>query len=239
VQGAAGANGSLGSGANGSASGQKHLVRVGNGNIVRRQWLLCRQVAQELRISKQQLLELEALGGGGAGGTGNASGPNAGRGGGISGTANTGGGGAASNGDPAGGWWFRYSDSEVFSIMAHFAELDENNKVFRVIVVNNSGILDSDGNGSEEGGKQFCSDLLGGTRVQTACNRSCRKNFAGTGINYDQERNAFISDKPGSSMDGAGEGGGIWEAPQERPMDGHRSISWDEELLSWNEYHML
>jgi len=38
--------------------------------------------------------------------------------------------------------------SEVYSVMAHFAELDENNVVQRVIVVNNSDILDSEGNES-------------------------------------------------------------------------------------------
>jgi len=118
--------------------------------------------------------------------------------------------------------------------MAHFAELDENNKVLRVIVVNNSDILDSDGNESEKIGKQFCSDLLGGTWVQTSYNRSFRKNFAGTGINYDQERNAFISDKPFPSWI-LNEDRCIWEAPQERPMDGNKYM-WNEELLCWNEY---
>jgi hypothetical protein len=118
--------------------------------------------------------------------------------------------------------------------MAHFAELDENNKVLRVIVVNNSDILDSDGNESEQIGKQFCVDLLGGTWIQTSYNRSFRKNFAGVGINYDQQRDAFISDKPFPSWV-LNESTCLWQAPQEKPMDGKKYM-WDEELLCWNEY---
>jgi hypothetical protein len=118
--------------------------------------------------------------------------------------------------------------------MAHFAEIDENNKVVRVIVVNNSDILDSNGNESEQIGKQFCIDLLGGAWIQTSYNRSFRKNFAGVGMNYDQSRDAFILDKPFPSWI-LNEDKCIWEAPQEKTMDGKRYL-WDEELLSWKEY---
>jgi hypothetical protein len=59
--------------------------------------------------------------------------------------------------------------------MAHFAEIDESNKVLRVIVVNNSDIIDSEGNECEDLGKQFCSNLLGGNWIQTSYNGTFRK----------------------------------------------------------------
>lgn len=44
--------------------------------------------------------------------------------------------------------------------MAHFAELDENNKVIQVIVVHNNELLDDNGNESEQKGIDFCVALL-------------------------------------------------------------------------------
>ena len=49
--------------------------------------------------------------------------------------------------------------------MAHFAELDENNIVLRVIVVGNEDTADEDGNEVEAIGITFAEDLLGGTWV--------------------------------------------------------------------------
>ena len=40
--------------------------------------------------------------------------------------------------------------------MAHFALLDENNKILTVIVVGNEYLLDKDGNESEAHGKSWC-----------------------------------------------------------------------------------
>jgi len=60
--------------------------------------------------------------------------------------------------------------------MAHFAELDENNIVLQVTVVNNSDILDENGNESEEIGIQFNKNLLGQDTkwVQTSYNSNFR-----------------------------------------------------------------
>lgn len=82
--------------------------------------------------------------------------------------------------------------------MAHFAELDQNNIVLRVIVVRNQDILDANGQESESVGIAFCQQLFGtDTRwVQTSYNGNIRKNYAGIGDSYDQTRNAFISPKP-------------------------------------------
>lgn len=70
--------------------------------------------------------------------------------------------------------------------MAHFAELDENDVVLRVIVVPDN---------QEHRGQEFCSeDLgLGGTWVQTSYNARIRKNYAGVGSKFDRARDAFIS----------------------------------------------
>ena len=82
--------------------------------------------------------------------------------------------------------------------MAHFAQI-ENNLVTQVIVVDNSDILDEQGNESEAVGIQFCTDLLGGTWIQTFVEGSIRKNYAGVGSTYDDSRDAFISPQPDPS----------------------------------------
>jgi hypothetical protein len=80
--------------------------------------------------------------------------------------------------------------------MAHFVELDNDNNVLKVIVVDNNDILDENGNESEEIGINFCTRLLGGIWKQTSYNGNFRKNYAGIGYKYDEERDAFIPPKP-------------------------------------------
>ena len=77
--------------------------------------------------------------------------------------------------------------------MAHFAEVDNNNIVLRVLVVDNS---------LEHKGADFLSnDLgLGGTWIQTSYNGNFRKNFAGIGYTYDSVRDAFIAPKPDDAI---------------------------------------
>ena len=75
--------------------------------------------------------------------------------------------------------------------MAHFAELDENNIVTRVIVVDNKDILDPDGNESEAIGKEFCLQFGSGPWVQTSYNGNFRKSFAGIGGMYDPVEDKF------------------------------------------------
>lgn len=71
--------------------------------------------------------------------------------------------------------------------MAHFAEIDENNIVLRVIRVDDE---------HETNGEAFCHNLLGGNWIQTSFNGSIRKNYAGIGYTYDSIRDAFIPPKP-------------------------------------------
>ncbi|MBT3949556.1 MAG: hypothetical protein HOF36_00630 [Candidatus Marinimicrobia bacterium] len=114
--------------------------------------------------------------------------------------------------------------------MAHFAQI-ENDLVTQVIVVDNSDILDDLGVESEDVGTQFCTDLLGGTWVQTSYNGNMRKNYAGMGDTYDPARDAFISPKPYPSwvLD---EETCRWEAPIPYPED-DKAYRWDEETINW------
>lgn len=72
--------------------------------------------------------------------------------------------------------------------MAHWAELDENNYVIRVLVGDND-----DPAGDE--GYSWLIENLGGTWIKTSYNGNIRKNFAGEGFFYDSELDGFISPK--------------------------------------------
>jgi hypothetical protein len=114
--------------------------------------------------------------------------------------------------------------------MAHFAELNENNIIKRVIVVNNTELLDN-GVESEAKGIAFCQSLLGGTWIQTSYNGNIRKNFAGIGYVYDSTRDAFIPPKPYSSWT-LNEETCQWNAPTPMPTDGTVYV-WNEFELQW------
>jgi hypothetical protein len=117
--------------------------------------------------------------------------------------------------------------------MAHFAELDENNKVINVIVVHNNELLDENGNESEQKGIDFCVAHYGGTWVQTSYNKNFRKNFAGFNAIYDPVRDAFIHSQPYASWI-LNDDTCSWEAPVSYPTDG-KSYDWNEETLAWVE----
>ena len=70
--------------------------------------------------------------------------------------------------------------------MAHFAEIDNENNVLRVLVVAND---------NEERGQEFLAeDLgLGGTWIQTSYNANIRGKFASIGDKYDAEADIFFS----------------------------------------------
>lgn len=117
--------------------------------------------------------------------------------------------------------------------MAHFAEIGLNNQVIRVIVVNNSELLDENGVEQEHLGVQFCRSILGGTWLQTSYNNNFRKNFAGIGFTYDSQYDAFIPPKPYDSWK-LNELTCLWQAPVPYPTDS-KHYSWNEELLNWVE----
>jgi len=116
--------------------------------------------------------------------------------------------------------------------MAHFAKLDENNVVTEVIVIHNNELLDN-GVESESKGIAFCQSLFGGNWKQTSYNGNIRKNFAGVGMTYDSEKNAFIPFKPFTSwvLD---EDTCQWQAPVAYPNDG-KKYAWSELTRQWVE----
>jgi hypothetical protein len=73
--------------------------------------------------------------------------------------------------------------------MAHFAQLDNDNKVINVVVTDNN-----DPNGDE--GYQWLLDNLGGTWVKTSYNANIRGKFAGLGDTYDADNDVFVSPEP-------------------------------------------
>lgn len=118
--------------------------------------------------------------------------------------------------------------------MAHWAEIDENDIVVRVLV------MDNDHPDGQEG-YTWLTQTLGGTWLKTSYNtiggvhleggEPLRKNFAGIGYTYDNLRDAFISPKPFESWI-LNEETCQWEAPIEYPTDG-ADYQWNESIVNW------
>jgi hypothetical protein len=115
--------------------------------------------------------------------------------------------------------------------MAHFAEIDSNGVVQRVIVVANKDTADANGNEVESIGVAFCQKLLGGNWKQTSYNGNIRKHYAGIGYTYNAGLDAFIPPKPYPSWVLSPKTV-QWEAPVPMPTDG-KMYSWDEATQSW------
>jgi hypothetical protein len=116
--------------------------------------------------------------------------------------------------------------------MAHFAELDSNNVVLRVIVVDNKDTSDANGVEKEYIGAAFCERLFGGTWKQTSYNGNFRKNFAGIGYSYlPAPIDGFAPPRPYPSWN-LDPDVCQWVAPVPMPTDDQR-YSWNEETQSW------
>lgn len=123
--------------------------------------------------------------------------------------------------------------------MAHFAEIDENNVVLRVVVVGNTDTSDANGVEKEHIGAAFCERLFGGTWKQTSYNGNFRKNYAGIGYTYNADLDAFVPPKPFASwlLD---EETAQWNAPVAMPEDAGsgeppKRYHWNEATTSWVE----
>lgn len=118
--------------------------------------------------------------------------------------------------------------------MAHWAEIDADNIVLRVLVGDNN-----DPAGDE--GYSWLVNNLGGTWIQTSYNTLAgvhkeggvplRKNYAGVGYKYDESLDAFIPPKPYASWL-LNEETCQWEAPVARPAG---LYYWDESVVNWVE----
>lgn len=107
--------------------------------------------------------------------------------------------------------------------MAHFAEVNHNNLVLRILVVPDD---------QEHRGQEFlAADLsLGGTWIQCSYNNKIRKQYPGPGYSYDPSKDIFIAPRPFESwfLDENND----WQAPVLYPSDGRMYI-WDEDNRSW------
>ena len=108
--------------------------------------------------------------------------------------------------------------------MSHWAEIDNNNKVIRVLVGDNN-----DPNGDE--GYQWLIDNLGGTWIKTSYNNNIRKQYAGVGFTYDAVNDVFIAPQPYPSW--SLDNNFDWQPPTPMPTEG--MWTWDEDNLSWTE----
>ena len=127
--------------------------------------------------------------------------------------------------------------------MANFARLNENNFVIDVKVVQDS---------EEHRGEEFLAvELgLGGRWIKTSYNSfmnvhydqetkeptgkpAFRKNYAGIGYTYDEQRDAFIPPQPFDSWT-LNEDTCLWESPIPYPEDG-KPYTWNEENGVWEE----
>ena len=130
--------------------------------------------------------------------------------------------------------------------MATFAKIGLNSKVIEVLSVHNNELLDSNGVEQEVNGIDFLTKLTGWSIwVQTSYNNNFRKNHAGIGYTYDEDRDAFIPPKPYNSWV-LNETTCLWESPIVRPetytqnltdRDGNSSsddYTWNEETTTWD-----
>lgn len=110
--------------------------------------------------------------------------------------------------------------------MAHFAEIDENNIVQRVIVVPDE---------QEHRGQEFlANDLqLGGTWIQCSYNNKIRKQYPGPGFTYDRNADLFIAPQPFLSwfLDDKYDWQPPVPKPEYDPLTQH--CYWDEDALNW------
>ena len=126
--------------------------------------------------------------------------------------------------------------------MASFAKIGLNSKVIEVLSVNNEMLKDSNGVEQEDIGIDFLTKLTGyPVWKQTSYNTHAglhsnggtplRKNHAGIGYTYDEDRNAFIPPKTYNSWV-LNEDTCLWEAPITKPQD-ENNYRWNEQTLSW------
>ena len=123
--------------------------------------------------------------------------------------------------------------------MAHFAKLGVGNIVETVEVVHNDVAT------TEQAGVDFLNNLYKTNDVwkQTSYNTTggvhtldgtpFRKNYAGIGYKYDEDRDAFIPPKLYESWT-LNESTCLWNPPIPKPAD-EKFYKWNEETTSWDE----
>ena len=130
--------------------------------------------------------------------------------------------------------------------MASFAKIGLNSKVIEVLSVNNEVLKDSNGIEQEDIGIDFLTKLTGyPVWKQTSYNTyggvhsfggiPLRKNHAGIGYTYDENRDAFMPKKPYNSWV-INETTCLWESPVAKPtaeLEANQYYSWNESIVNW------
>jgi len=112
--------------------------------------------------------------------------------------------------------------------MAHYAEIDSNNIVVRVIVIDNA----QEARDGESGVAAWCKSRLSGTKwVKTSYNGNIRSKYAGIGYYYNEADDRFEQPQPFPSW--TLHDNGNWVAPT--PMPQGDLWSWNEDTQSWVE----
>ena len=121
--------------------------------------------------------------------------------------------------------------------MAHFAEIDSDNKVLRVVVACNEDVNANGGDQSESAAEHFKTvaplSILGVKWVQTSYNSNFRNTFAGIGSTYDEANDVFIAPQPYPSWV---LNNFKWEPPVPKPEDDINNpviYVWDEDNQQW------
>ena len=127
--------------------------------------------------------------------------------------------------------------------MAHFAQIDNTNKVVQVIVVDTKDTSDAFGVEKEYIGEAFCERLFGGLWKKTSYNtqagvnsrggEALRGNYAGIGYTYDPTNDVFYPEQPFASWTISAPTW-TWTAPVAMPTDG-KMYTWNEETKAWDE----
>ena len=126
--------------------------------------------------------------------------------------------------------------------MAHFAKLGSNSKVIAVLIVSNSNILNGDGVEDEEVGRQFLENLHAAQMwIQTSYNTNggvhelgdtpLRKNYAGIGMIWDEDKDMFYDKQPYASWV-LNESTGQWDPPTPMPDTDTNGL---KDRYLWNE----
>ena len=130
--------------------------------------------------------------------------------------------------------------------MASFAKIGLNGKVIEVLSVHNNVLKDSNGVEQEVNGIDFLTKLTGyPVWKQTSYNthggvhnnngKPLRKNHAGIGYTYDEDRDAFIPKKPFNSWI-LNEQTCLWQEPIPMPteeLENNECYSWNESIINW------
>lgn len=126
--------------------------------------------------------------------------------------------------------------------MAHFAEIDNNNKVIRVLAGCNIDVDAHGGDQSDTAAEQFATVVPlsedGIKWVQTSYNKNFRGNFAGEGYEWDEANNIFWPRQPYASWT-KDIASAQWVCPITKPvwteeeMSLEHVIKWDEPNLRW------